>query len=196
MQRRAQFGHSPVAVIGIDASSKKLAAVATWLDATGPRPQIWKRTLVGKTIESRCYNAYRWARWLVGDLSKWCYQNEQPFPFVYTFIEEPVVVPRNIKSTLLQAKVHGALVASLKAHKTNALGPIQTVVPPAWKKDVVGHGHATKPQVARHVEKHWPYLYTLADKDQDLLDAACINIYGTHWIRKNVRAAEPITEAS
>lgn len=170
----------PYAVLGIDASSKKLAAVIT---AQAGSPTLWKRTLIGDDIEARCLAGFKWAKWLMADIARPYRQANVPMPTVYAFLEEPVVVPRNIRSTMVQAKVHGAIVAGLKS-SVNRVGPVATVVPPSWKKDVVGKGNATKQEIAAFVATHWPYLYEVADKDQDLLDAACINIYGQHHVRR------------
>lgn len=168
--------------VGIDASSKKIAAVVTVDGHDDPLalipPTLWKRTLVGDDIVVRCSAAYRWGRWMMSDVDKMLAENGIYEYEVQVYIEEPVVVPRNMRSTVVQAKVHGAIVAGIRSSRRYSQVPITSVVPPSWKKQVVGKGNATKPEVSKHVFIVWPYVYNLASGDQDLLDAACINLFG------------------
>ena len=101
---------------------------------------------------------------------------EQPFFFnnkeeVVFFIEAPIVgMSRNYQTALSIAMTVGAMAAT--RYKTY-------IVPPAkWKKEMVGNGRATKPEVADWLASVKPGYLSACAGDQDLIDAAVISLYG------------------
>lgn len=91
------------------------------------------------------------------------------------FIEAPVLAGmRNVQTTIRLALVTGAL--------GQALGGDATMVPvSSWKKEVVGHGHATKADVAQWLTINCPEMADLCEADQDLIDATCVALYGQSY---------------
>jgi Holliday junction resolvasome RuvABC endonuclease subunit len=98
----------------------------------------------------------------------------QTYPDTAVYLEEPVI-GRNARSTIVQAQVGGAVMAA--ACRANVFY-FELVNNSHWKKGVVGKGNAGKPEIAAWLEEKWPNAYNLAQKDQDLIDASCINRYG------------------
>jgi hypothetical protein len=93
-------------------------------------------------------------------------------PGLFVFVEAPVLAgARNIQTTVRLAIVTGAL--------GQALGGNARLVPvSSWKKAVVGHGNATKADVAEWLALHEEGLAALCGRDQDLVDATCVALYG------------------
>jgi Holliday junction resolvasome RuvABC endonuclease subunit len=88
------------------------------------------------------------------------------------FIEEPPLAgSRNVRTALQLAQTCGALlgVIPVKCYLTSV---------GEWKKTVVGKGNATKEEVGEFLNAHFPELYELCSKDQNLIDATCIALYG------------------
>lgn len=129
-------------------------------------------------------NAVLTAEWVAGD--KWEIENAyliQRFVFNFltplvrktdsaVFIEEPVVARGNIRSTMKQAYVNGAVQAAvglLNPDTSVSLVPVTT-----WKKEVVGKGNASKDEVADFVSD-W---MGGREDDQDICDAICVMLYG------------------
>lgn len=54
----------------------------------------------------------------------------------------------------------------------------ELVVPPKWKKAVVGKGNATKLEVASWLRRTDPELYQKISGSQDLVDASALAAYG------------------
>lgn len=176
-------------VIGIDPSSKKLALCWTqhYGGADGNLPSM-KTFKLPVGISRASWEANRQ---LFLFLSRELPLGEED---IEVYLEEPLV-GHNIHSTIVQAQVNGAVLAVVESFRImgvyNALVHVST-----WKKDVVGKGNAKKEDAAAWLEKNWPEAYHLAEGDQDLIDAACINRYGTQRIalksrRLRVRKASP-----
>jgi Holliday junction resolvasome RuvABC endonuclease subunit len=94
---------------------------------------------------------------------------------VYVFIENPFISPKTVKAALPLARINGALHAY--AYGTGC--HVQGVDISRWKKIVVGKGTASKTEIKRCIREIWPAVYREAGGDQDLLDAAAINRYGS-----------------
>ncbi len=96
-----------------------------------------------------------------------------------TFIEAPVVAgARNIQSTLRIAETVG-MVLSLS-------WPTYVVPVGSWKKAIVGDGHADKLKVRLWLEANRKSYASHCGSDQDLVDAAVINLYG-HQVMASCR---------
>lgn len=163
------------AIIGMDPSSRKLAAVYGDPNGTIRWDSI---TLPGKGISiEKVMDAHFWVQQLIYSLS--------PEP-VHLFIEEPVVGKGGVYSTLVQAKMHGAVYLSAALHGAEVTAVNNAQV----KKAVVGKGNATKPEIKKAMQQRWPSLLRNIHADQDLVDASMIYLFGQEALglrRKVVR---------
>lgn len=148
-------------VIGIDPSSKKLAFCVTGHYYYVPEEHHTVRLPEG--ILQATGAAFEEALLFF-----------QKYSDAAVYMEEPVV-GRNVRSTIVQAQVGGAVMA---AADRAGLPYFELVNNSHWKKEVLGKGNAKKEEISEWLEKNWPEAYTLAQKDQDLIDASCINRYG------------------
>lgn len=88
------------------------------------------------------------------------------------WIEEPPIAgSRNLRIGLQLAQTAGALMASSPA-------PAYFVAVSQWKKAVVGKGNASKDEVNDFVALHFPEYYKKSHKNQNIIDATCIGLYG------------------
>lgn len=159
-------------VIGIDPSSRKVAATVLRPDGSF---DIWPMPIKLVPLPLRCVNAYNLVRDLVRLAS----------PCVVV-LEQPVSVAGkgSIRAVIPQARVNGAIcAAALRAGAKEVID----VTPSQWKMDVISVGDASKTIVAKHLLKTWPALYHAAGGDQDVLDSACIALYGKHIVDKRGR---------
>lgn len=162
------------AIVGVDPSSRKLAAIITIDDQ---RPKIRIEHLPAKNPTEQCDRAYGWIRKIVRDLVHAGHE-------VHVFVEEPVLGRGGARATIPQTKVHGALLAGAKrAGATTVLGVNNS----RWKKAVIGNGNASKPQIAEGIRTIWPLVYDMAQGDQDVLDAAGINRHGAQIVEMKER---------
>jgi hypothetical protein len=161
-------------VIGIDPSSKKVAICTTFTS----KPEF-KIIDLPEGVYPATGAAFREVFAFLGE--------EDCGEEIFIYLEAPVV-GRNAYSTIVQAQVGGAVMAAAQ----NRGAKLFMVNVNSWKKQVVGKGNATKPEVAEWLEKYWPDAYNLANGDQDLIDAAAINRYGY----KHVRLAQAIVKRS
>lgn len=100
---------------------------------------------------------------------------EDPEDRVY--IEEPPLAgSRNLRVFLHLSQSSGVL-ASYGTDYTNFVEVSK------WKKHVVGRGNATKPDVAKWLEKNHKNLFDQCGGDQNFVDATCIALYGHLDIR-------------
>jgi Holliday junction resolvasome RuvABC endonuclease subunit len=145
-------------IIGIDPSSKKLA-----LCITGTEVLQTDVIRLPAGVYSATGTAYREVFYYLESLNG----------AAVVYMEAPLV-GRNVASTIVQAQVGGAVIAAAR----NSATELVLVNVGSWKKQVVGKGNALKEDAAAWLEKNWPEAYHLAQGDQDLVDAACINRYG------------------
>lgn len=146
-------------VIGIDPSSKKLAFCVTEFDLP---PVLHTKRLPEGILQA------------TGAAFEEAFLCFRKLPDAAVYMEEPVV-GRNMRSTIVQAQVGGAVMA---AADRAGVPYFELVNNSHWKKEVLGKGNAKKPDITAWLEENWPEAYTLAQKDQDLIDASCINRYG------------------
>lgn len=164
----------PTVIIGIDPSSRKLAAVANVLGETSFDVHI--KELPPKLPAETCLLAYVWMRRI-------CYHYSSEGYQVKCYLEAPISAGAKggVKALIPQAQVSGALLAGAKSIRASH---IELVSIQTWKKIVVGAGNATKPQIRQWAQQYWGALYKDYSDDQDVLDAAGINRYGNHINRK------------
>lgn len=155
-------------VIGIDPSSRKLAAVVSVIGDEDNVITITKPLPQDKPIA--CLLAFEWARTLV--------EEHQHRGDVYAFIESPVLGRGGPGSTIPQAQINGALIAGLQMAGANVTPVNNSRV----KKEVVGRGNANKDDIRQWVHDYWNDLYVKIEKDQDLCDSAMIYQYGSQVV--------------
>lgn len=147
-------------VIGVDPSSKSMHAVVT-VDGV-PTVHYIPLHKTDKTLANA--QAFKWASELV---------REHPMDDVYVFVELPVMGRAGAHTMLVIGKAIGAVEAAAVLGGAKVI----EVNNMTWKSKVIG-GRVGKPEIKAYVKRAWPTVYELADGNQDLCDAACINLYG------------------
>jgi hypothetical protein len=90
------------------------------------------------------------------------------------FYEDPIAAgSRNLQTLIGLSQTSGCL---LSAFPTDIR--FYKVAVSSWKKEVVGSGKAGKLEVAAWLQENKPEMYEQCGKDQNLIDAACIYLYG------------------
>jgi len=153
------FGHTLVA--GCDPSSKKFAVVVDHPDGR-VSTHVWQST-TKKWEPSSCLSVSEWIRCEFGRMEPGT-----------VWIEDPVVGRAGVHATVVQSFMSGAAQASFMS-----LGwQVRMVNVMVWKRDIIGHGKASKDDVAGAVATHWPDALAPINGDGDLTDAAAICLYG------------------
>lgn len=87
------------------------------------------------------------------------------------WVEAPLLAgARNIQATIAIAQTSGVVHAELSDTHSVAVS--------SWKQRTVGKGNADKAAVKQWLEDQHPDLSRLCRGNQDLIDAACIALYG------------------
>lgn len=155
----------PAVVIGVDPSSRKLAAVAGWV-----RPEALPVCALPQDKPQACVVAYDWVAALAG--------SQPPGCDVYVAVELPVLGRGGAGATIPQAQIGGALMAGIVSSGARAI----MVNNSRAKKQIVGRGNADKAAIAGWVEHEWPDLYREYGADQDLCDATMIWQFGRNTV--------------
>lgn len=161
-------------VVSIDPSSRKLAVVVT------PRPR--KFTVAVKKLSENHVLGSGQAFSFVDDLLRKVLRSDDN---VVVYLERPVMGRGGAHSTIVQSQISGAVMAA-----ASRLGvPVTMVNNQSWKKRICGRGNIDKAEVAARMATIWPELVAEAGKDQDLIDAGAINLFGWHalTLRKRIR---------
>lgn len=157
-------------VIGVDPSSRKLAAV---ISVVGDEPNVEHTTKsLPQDKPTACLMAFEWMRTLI--------EINETRGKVYVFIELPVLGRGGPGSTIPQAQINGALMAGAQIAGAEVV-PVNNA---RAKKEVVGRGNANKDDIRVWVKEAWPSLYEKIEKDQDLCDSAMIYQYGKQTIER------------
>ena len=166
-------------VIGIDPDSKHLTAIASLPD--GSEWRLRRRVLPkGVSNARRLSIAFKWVHRVVRGYVEEGYK-------VHVFIESPFVSPKFINAAIPLARLNGTMLAA--AEIAGATTVHETIIQD-WKKNVIGHGGATKPQIEQWCKKHWRQVwdrgqeFTKAEGRQDIYDASGINRYGAYILKK------------
>lgn len=162
-------------VVGVDPSSRKLAAIIGGVQAD-VSAVTYEIKALPQDKPHACLIAYQWAEALVTD---------QPGREVYVAVELPVFGRGGPGSTIPQAQINGALLAGVTA----AGGEVLLVNNARAKKQIVGKGNASKEEIRQWVEREWPGLFTVIGEDQDLCDATMIWQYGVAAVTLRNRIA-------
>lgn len=88
------------------------------------------------------------------------------------FAEEPPLAgSRNVRVAFQLNQVFGSILSAFPGHA-------YAVPVPSWKKAICGRGNIDKSSVADWLRAHHPELHQQCGGDQNLVDAACIALYG------------------
>lgn len=97
-------------------------------------------------------------------------QMSRRWPTLPVFVEAPPLAgSRNIQTLIMLAQVQGVVMSMWAARAV----PVGT-----WKKTVIGNGSASKADVWFWLEENHPDYFQMCEGDQNLIDAACIALYG------------------
>jgi hypothetical protein len=152
-----------VLVLGIDPSSVKLALVA-WTSET---PIIAADYYLAKRSgPEACFEA-------LGAMQDFC-DSLPDQPKKVAFLELPVQGRGGYRATVVQAYVNGVVQAWL----VNEGFDVRHVNVSSWKAEVCGDGRASKEAVGQALAVRWLDAHIVCRDDQDLVDAACICLYG------------------
>lgn len=86
---------------------------------------------------------------------------------------EDTLIGNNRKYSLSLTETKGAVMAALAI-----AADVRLVDNNTWKKQVVGHGRASKDEVRDYIDVTYPAYAPLCGDNQDLYDAACIALHG------------------
>lgn len=157
-------------IIGVDPSSKALAFTLTTNDR---HPKLIRRPLPDMgSFAKRCGLADRLITRVLRDLDP---EN------THVFIENPFSSPKTIRAVIPLCRIQGALFAAAVRH---GCATVEGVDIQRWKKVICKNGSAGKPQVAEWLKVAWPHVFEMAAGDQDLIDSACINRYGSDIVKR------------
>jgi Holliday junction resolvasome RuvABC endonuclease subunit len=155
-------GMADAILIGIDPSSKKIAAVT--FTASGFKP--FEAVLAKQSGPDACERALQVGTYL---------GTQRPDASLkLAFIESPLVGRGGVRSTMVQSFTSGALQAALHQEGFR----VTLVNQSSWKAKVIGSGKADKREVREAVRLRWPALYEAVQSSQDLIDASAIAIHG------------------
>lgn len=162
-------------VVGIDPSSAKLAVVMT-SSSKGKFVTVTRK--LPKDHTKGCGQAY-------GFIDELLCEMEERYEDIQVFLEKPVMGVGGAQSTIFQSQIGGAVMAAASRRDV----PLRMVNNQSWKKRVCGRGNITKAEVAERMVGIWPELVEHAGKDQDLIDAGAINLFGWHvlTLKKRLR---------
>jgi Holliday junction resolvasome RuvABC endonuclease subunit len=153
-----------VRIIGVDPSSAKLAFVITDGDTL---EQVVAIPLPPKDRQNtRSGAAYNAVLEVIGSKRAW------------VFLESPLYW-RGGKSTIPLAQISGVVQAAVH----NAGHQLEMVNNQRWKSRVIGIHNAKKDQIGEVMATLWPEVHAIANGDEDLIDAAAINMYGRDIMR-------------
>jgi hypothetical protein len=152
-------------VVGFDLSSRKLAMVS--ISDGEFAKEVWE---VPKAMKDRGEILSHF----VEPLSSF-FRGESEGRKLWVFVEQPLVGRGGAHATIVQAQVQGLVLAFAVVCGAAGVYPVNVQT---WKKVVVGNGRADKGAVRGWLAEHHPVLSGMAGDDQDLVDAACIALYG------------------
>ena len=159
-------------IVGADVSATRVAFVALF----EKKFYTMSDTKLGISGAEACHKA-RGAVHKFLDEVPW--QTTEP---IEVYIESPVLGRGGFRSTMVQAFTNGAVQGAFYERGCN----VSTANVSSWKKEIVGKGNATKPDVAQSIRLRWASLYENVAKDQDLCDASAIALYGRKIYRSNM----------
>jgi Holliday junction resolvasome RuvABC endonuclease subunit len=159
-------------IIGADVSATRVAFVALF----EKKFHTMSNTKLGKSGAEACHNGREAVNTFLGELP---WSTTEP---IEVFIEAPVLGRGGFRSTMVQAFTNGAVQGAFYERGCK----VSSANVSSWKKEIVGKGNATKPDVAQSIRLRWASLYENVAGDQDLCDASAIALYGRTIYRLNV----------
>jgi Holliday junction resolvasome RuvABC endonuclease subunit len=164
-----------IVVIGIDPASTKVAFVGMSLENNN-QFVVKRHKKLGKSGGEACSNGRKVTLDFVNQLKDGFGPSK-----IFAFIESPIVGRGGVRTTMVQCFTSGAIQGALHEQRI----PTQAVNVSSWKKQVVGYGRASKEDVAEHLRLRWNDIFTKAEGDQDIYDAACIALFGCKQLNDN-----------
>jgi Holliday junction resolvasome RuvABC endonuclease subunit len=157
---------SNLVYLGIDPAASKVAYVAIYENEY----LLEFHKQIGKSGGEACSSATKITKAFVDKIiDKWPNHID-----IEAWVESPIVGRGGVRSTMVQCYTSGAIQGAL--YDAGILAQSANVS--SWKKRVVGKGNATKPEVADFLRLRWPSIFSEAAGNQDIIDAACIALYG------------------
>jgi Holliday junction resolvasome RuvABC endonuclease subunit len=163
-------------ILGIDPSSRKLACFVLEPERS------WTKCL---TVPTKLKDRPE----VLGRLDEQLDELFSEVDFEAVFVEQPLVGRGGAHATIVQAQVQGLVLA--RANLAGTPG-VYTVNVKSWKKRVVGNGNSDKAAVTAWLEEAHPVLAAMAGGDQDLVDAACIALYGREVMERAAKLRAPL----
>jgi Holliday junction resolvasome RuvABC endonuclease subunit len=93
---------------------------------------------------------------------------------------EDTIIGNNRKYSIGLAETKGAVMSELAQLRLLRGLDVRLVDNQTWKREVVGNGHASKDEIRDYIRVTHGAYAPLCGDDQDLYDAACIGLYGSH----------------
>lgn len=172
-----ETGSTLTSVLGLDLSSRKIALMGR-NDRTGWFCETW---VAPKKMKNRGEILAHFLDPFTAFIQDTVAQGP-----TWMFVENPLVGIGGPHATIVQAQVQGLVLGTSVRSGVAAAYPVNVQT---WKKDVVGRGNAPKDAVASWLRSECPNLADMADGDQDLVDAACVALYGIRVIDRGERLA-------
>lgn len=109
------------------------------------------------------------------EVSRWLFDLAEFHQADSVWIED-IVIGNNRRYSISLAEAMGACLAVLTLRETvMSIGRVNNM---AWKKELIGNGHASKDDVKNYIVETHPVYAALCEDDQDAYDATCIGLYG------------------
>lgn len=164
-------------IVGIDPDSHRITAIVT----AGNVSTVRRKTLPANVPNARKLDvAWMWVYRLV---RKYESQGQD----VHIGIESPFIHPKRPSAAIPLTRLNGAMLA---AAQHGGAASVHEVTISTWKKDVVGNGSASKPQIELWCKVYWQQMYdnamqlTKAEGRQDVCDAAAINRHVLNLVKR------------
>lgn len=161
-------------IVGVDPSSKKIA-LFIWRD------DEWEAATITTKIQDRAKALAE----LQKDLEEYLLNLESDE--TYFFVEQPLMGRGGAHATIVVSQVQGIVMACSVECGSDSTYPVNVQT---WKKVIIGRGNVGKPEVREWLGAHESDLAEMAGGDQDLVDAACIALYGREIITRSERIGE------
>lgn len=91
---------------------------------------------------------------------------------------EDTIIGNNRKYSIGLAETKGAVMSDLSQLRHQQGLDVRLVDNKVWKKEVLGHGNASKVEVRDYIQDTHPDYAPLCGEDEDLYDACAIGLYG------------------
>lgn len=176
------LGVTKALVVGADLSSKHLAFVAK--HPLTPTAAVVKYPVSATKDGYRPENCAE-ALACMYEFCETLGKMSAPGVELVAWVEAPAIGRGGAQTTMKQSFVSGVVQAVL----VQAGFAVHLVQNTTWKREVCGRGDASKTDVGRSLGSRWPSIARACGGDQDLIDAACIALYGQAIVVRRGRLA-------